>query len=554
MKKHIPHLIHIVLLFTAMALSGCGGGGGGGVTTVAPVETETPTTGSIPVQSAWSPGSPSDSTLSNLSSFPISFNTDIPAKCKWATSDLSYVSMTNYCSTSFSTGHSCSASGLSEGSASVYLACENQSGNSDSAASNTKLDFVIDTIAPAITITSPSNGSSHYNSSPPSISVNYSDSGTGVDPAQLEVFFNMQNIDVDLTERFGRDPIANSSGSETDSSFFNPMSRTGLSRYDSTNFTSPGTTWSIDRLSDNSQKFSFDGEETIYAWDTEGYNLFVIDIASGARKTVELSGKPVFVEGAPGAGSYFVAYENSKYLYKYNMIDNSFASNITLGDYPVILSYNPENGRLYTAYENDLEIGVYNCASGFLESAIPTVVNPDFLKAWPSSQGEVLLIGWQAQYRLFRLASDGTEIIKTDVGLGIPKGMAVSPEYNIAFATRYSESEVRAVNTSGGSFTDIAVGNSPRGVFTAGSKAMVINSGDGTISEISATSLITTGTLTTNTPTLDGLYINGDYYLLHDVWQLSSQVIVTITARIKDKAGNTAENTISITMEPEHPG
>ncbi|MBN2230167.1 MAG: hypothetical protein JW779_11315, partial [Candidatus Thorarchaeota archaeon] len=129
---------------------------------------------STPVQSSHNPAS--GSTIKTTSQ-TITFSTDENARCRWSLSDQAYGSMSsgNTCDAGFLTSHSCSTSGLSQGSEIVYIACTDDtdvSANADTIASNTHISYTVDTTNPSTSITSPSAGSWQRND----FQVTYSDS------------------------------------------------------------------------------------------------------------------------------------------------------------------------------------------------------------------------------------------------------------------------------------------------------------------------------------------------------------------------------------------
>lgn len=117
----------------------------------------------LPAQSAWNPAT---STILITTSPAISLSTDEAATCRWSLSDDAYGSMSYTCSGGGTTSHSCSVSGLSEGTDTVYIACADTGGNEESAGDNTELEYSIDISLPAQSNWSPADAASIATMSP----------------------------------------------------------------------------------------------------------------------------------------------------------------------------------------------------------------------------------------------------------------------------------------------------------------------------------------------------------------------------------------------------
>ncbi len=543
-----------VFAFAAFALSGCGGGGGGGgSTTPAP-------TGSAPIQSAWSPAK---NAVVATAAPTVSFSLDENGTCRWSLSDTDYASMSHSCSGTGTRSQSCAVSGLPQGTATFYLACEDTSGNRDTAASNTHISYTVDSIAPAMQFTAPVNGSGPYSPAAPpdTVLVSYSDSGAGINVQTLTVSFTINGRTADISDFFGRDTTANASSSSTSLSTTNPFSRTTLASFTSTNLgATPDSTWTVDRCSSATQQVSSDSS-SIYVWDTECANIRVFG-ESGSTLKISLSGNVSAAAGSPAAGRIYAGIENDSHLYLFDSTSGTQTKSVTLPDYPAALSFNPSNNILYIAYAASAEIGRFDCSTETLLSGITAPAAAILLAAWPTSDGDVIAVGWQAQYKLYRITASGTVAVSASLGTSAPKGLAISQAQNTAFVSRYAQGDVRAVNLSSGTTTDISfgAGSTPRGIFAAGSQIAVVHFGSGgdnpTVSLIDPALLMTVGIITPlAVPAVTGTYYKGKYYLLEDVWNITSQTTVTLNATIQDKAGNTGSApAITFTVAPEVPG
>jgi len=93
--------------------------------------------------------SPATGTVITTASATITFYSDENATCRWSLTDDAYSSMSNTCSGGGTTTHSCTASGLSEGSVFIYVACSDTVGNETTADTNEDLYYTVDTSTPA---------------------------------------------------------------------------------------------------------------------------------------------------------------------------------------------------------------------------------------------------------------------------------------------------------------------------------------------------------------------------------------------------------------------
>ncbi len=101
-----------------------------------------------PAQSAWDPAK---GAFIYTTSPTITLTTDEAAYCRWELNDNDYSAMpgANVCTGGGTTGHTCSVSGLSEGSDFVYISCVDLNANEETASTNEDINYTIDTSAPA---------------------------------------------------------------------------------------------------------------------------------------------------------------------------------------------------------------------------------------------------------------------------------------------------------------------------------------------------------------------------------------------------------------------
>lgn len=538
----------LALSFAIAAATGCGGGGGGGGAS------PTPTPSSAPTQSNWSPAK---NGFSNSGSFNLTFNTNASASCRWALTDSAYSAMSSNCSGSGTTSQSCAVSGLTDGSRVVYLACSGSSGAADTAATNTHVPLIIDTVPPTIQITAPDNGSSWFTSTPPTVvSVSYSDDRSGANPAELEVNFTLMGRKLSITDLFGRDATANATTSRTDAANSNPLYRTSVTRFDSTDFDPPDRVWTIDRCGGGSNlRASVTGSDfPVLFWDSLCSAIWMVPAADAEALKVAAPGGVVAAAAAPERNLIFAAISGSTTLRIYNAATGAAAGTVALPDEPTALSYNPANSRLYIAYDSRLEIGVYSLASGALLSPIPVGATPIHLRAWPTTAGDVMYTAWDVVYRLFRVGAAGAELAAADIGPQTPRGLAIAVASNKAFAPRRAEGDVRSVNVSTGAASTIPTGSLPSAIFDADGEVIVINAGDETASVINAATGAVTRTSALSAPVSSGARAGGRNFLVEDLWQISPSAELVIEASIRDRAGNLSSASISITVRPETPG
>lgn len=116
-----------------------------------------------PTQSNWNPAK--GSTIANASP-TVTFVTNENATCKWALADLSYAAMASVCSGTGTTSQSCAVSGLGQGNVTVYTACADDAGNTDSAFTNQHVNYVLDTMPPVQSAWNPASGSAIITNSP----------------------------------------------------------------------------------------------------------------------------------------------------------------------------------------------------------------------------------------------------------------------------------------------------------------------------------------------------------------------------------------------------
>lgn len=528
-----------ILLWLAMAMSGgCGGGGGGGGGTP-------PVGSSTPVQSNWSPAK--ESFLSS-SAVTLTFATDRNATCRWSLSDTAYDSMSGACSGT-ATSHSCNVSGLSGANSTVFLACADAAGNKDTAATNTHVHYNTDSTPPTIQFAALSGGSGPYSpqNPPKDISLTFSDAGgSGIDAASLEVKYTLLGRTIDVSDLFA----AGASSATIDQSLPAPLWRTSISRFAGTAFNiDPAQTWTVDRCSDSidDRHLASDGSDRLYFWDKSCANVRTIQVSTGAAGIITLpSGKtPAAVAGGSTTGNFYVAAKDDAHIYVYDAASLSLKRTLPLtsSHYPVSLAFDGNSNMLYAAYKAQSKVGRFLCSANS-ESALTDidVPSPELLTPWAGNG--LLAIGWYVNFKLYQINSSGVIAKTYSLGDNSPLYLAAAPANNLAFVSRWASGDTLGINISTDTTSTINVGSGPRGVFTAGAQALVtLPGGD---SAAPAVALIGfpppayAGSLTAGVPATTGAFLNGNYFLLEDVWQIQHEETVSLSAAIKDNAGNTS--------------
>ncbi len=532
-------LVLILLCLATVVSGGCGGGGGGGGGTP---PSGNPTT---PVQSNWSPAK---ETFLTSSSVTLTFQTDRNATCRWSLSDAAYDSMAGACSGT-ANSHSCNVSGLSGADSTVYLACVDTAGNKDTAASNTHVHYNTDSTPPSIQFAALSGGSGPYSPQDPpkDISLTFSDTGgSGIAANTLEVKYTLLGRAIDVSDLF----TTGASSATIDQSVSAPLWRTSLSGFQNAVFSAdPVQTWTVDRCSDNidDRHISSDGSDRIYFWDNSCDTVRVIQVSTGAAGLVKLpSGKtPAAVAGGSTTGNFYVAVKDDALIYVYDSATLSLKRTLSLssGRYPVSLAFDNSSNMLYAAYKAQSKVGRFFCGADSENTRTDIdVPSPESLAPW-SGDG-FLAIGWHVNFKLYQINSSGGTVNTFSLGENSPLYLTASPANSLAFVSRWAAGDTLAINVSTNTTTTLNIGSGPRGVFTAGAQALVtLPGGDSTAPSISLIGFpppAAAGNISLNVPATGGVYINGYYFLLEDVWQIQHEETVSLTATIKDGAGNTS--------------
>ena len=276
--------------------------------------------------------------------------------------------------------------------------------------------------------------------------------------------------------------------------------------------------------------------------------------ASGAftATAVSLGFNPTVAAAA--SGTVYVGRSGFNQLFAVNATTGVVSAIITLPDEPAHLAYHSETGKLYISYKGaaTFRISRLDTASGNIDQTLLMSYVPVLLETRRGDATEgVFAVGVSAgRFRLFAYDGGTVQIQSSDLGLTQPSDMAYSPS-GYVYLSRFDQDSVTRVQLSDGAATDISVGRFPRALFPMGTTGVyAANSGDHSVSIIAGAAVSAT-TVFSVLP-LSGLAGCGTSYTLvsEDVWDLSTQVTGTLTATIKDKAGNTGTASISLKFSP----
>ena len=113
--------------------------------------------GSPPTQSNWNP--PSGSSVGESQAMTLLL--DEAGDCRWGLTDLGYASMGNGCSGGGTVNITCNVSGLTTGTANVYISCNDTAGNADTSGTNSLVTYTV-----SIPATPPDPGAVTFYNSP----------------------------------------------------------------------------------------------------------------------------------------------------------------------------------------------------------------------------------------------------------------------------------------------------------------------------------------------------------------------------------------------------
>jgi len=512
---------------------GCGGGGGGGG---APQAND-------PVSFiAISNVSPAGESAVASKSPMITFNSDKPAKCRWAAQDIDYDGMLYNCSEGWATSHGCQVTSLNEGRVIVYIACESRIGQKDTAASNKHISYIIDTATPGIAIDYPQNGtqfdSTHL---PERVSISYSDVTSGVDTSTLHVFFKINGRSIEITDLFGKDRTQNAFGSTTDPSNTDPINRTSVSQFPEMPFVAPSKVFSVNRSGDlKLRTLKVDGSRFLL-WDTSSSAAKLINLTNNTELQFSFPAPPLSVAASADNGKLFVVFSGNDNLYIYSLSSPSNYTPITLSGFPKELTLEDISEKLYIIYSQIQMIDVLNCLNNNFGNPIHVNHYPVMVSGVPGAENDIVTVAVETgSVRLFRTNSSGTQI-NVMIGLQLPKKLIVDASGQYAFLSLFSDNKVIAVKLATGEKTEIAVGSAPDALIAGSSgNLLCVNSGDSSISHINTISKSVISTTLLSTMISDGIYLNdfSSYIIAEDVWQINAATIVEISATIQDLAGN----------------
>jgi hypothetical protein len=414
-----------------------------------------------------------------------------------------------------------------------------------------------DTTAPSLAFAYPAhNAEFTANALPSFVQINYSDA-VGLDLSTLNVTMTLNGGTVNLTPLFATDSVQNAASTRTPASETSPLHRTVVMRYAraDTAFSSVTGTAAVPRGTASTMAVEcLDSAGRAMVW-SEGLSSAFVLPASGAFMASEIALGFAPVAAAAADGVIYTARDGFSQLFGFNADTGSVASIISLPHEPSLLVWHRETGMMYAAYEDPaaLKVSRIDIAQGAVDQTIPTTYTPALLGVRTgSADGGVFAAGASAgQFRLFPYDNNGTLGQAAALGLTQPGALAFDAASGNVYLSRFDTNSLTRAEPSG-AVTDISVGANPRAVFPLSSGGVfAINSGGKSVSRVVGAALA--GTVSFQALPLAGLAACGaDYtYLVMDLWSLDTRTAGTLTATIRDRAGNTATASITLYFSPE---
>ena len=415
-----------------------------------------------------------------------------------------------------------------------------------------------DTTPPSVYFTSPNpSGNLTYEADPASLpnklSLNYSDAG-GIQPSTFSAFFSFRGITFNLTSLFTAGSASASTNSAT-----SPLYWTIISKYNISNQASAGTI-NLFGVSSGStgvlNLIDVDAKNGVLAVAATSRNkLLIINLSDGSTKhEITLTAKPTIVRTCPDYNNAFVVLEATKDVYTYSVATGALGTTITLPAAPEAMTLNSTTSNAFFIFKNSQTLATVGCGGG---SATITNLDhiPQRITADGLSANKLFYAGGiGADKGVYQYAS-GTQT-KLFALSELPEDMTYDSQLNRLFLASYSNNtvEVRNVGT-GQQISQIPVGDKPFSMRSAAGagKVFALNKGNDTVSVIDASTATVTNTiqLAADPVGLAADTTNGILYVLQNIWEISSASTGTITASVKDTAGNTGNaSPLNITIKP----
>ena len=410
-----------------------------------------------------------------------------------------------------------------------------------------------DTTNPTVAFSSPS-GTLSYEADPddlPSpLTVTYSDA-SGVTTSSFAAIFNFRNQTFNLTSLFSP---GSTSATTSESA---PLYWTLLSKYSLAGAleadigvfgVSSGSTGVLNHL-------DAAGEDNIVAVAAASRQKVILLTAStgAVAREISLTGSPIIVRLCPDQDKVFVALENSSNIYVYSTTTGSLLSTLTLPATPKAMDLNRVSNTAFIIYENTTRMTRINCTNNAVTpvdlSQIPQRIVVDGL-----STNKIYYAGGIGGDKGVYEVTTSSETKRFSLS-ELPEAMAFDNTLNFIYLADFGNDRANIYNTaSGAAITQTNVGDRPFNIQAANGRAKVfcLNKGSDSVSILHSNSGSVLGTINLSADPV-GLAVdntNSSVYVLQNLWDISSTTSGTLTASIRDKAGNTGTKTLNLSISP----
>lgn len=418
---------------------------------------------------------------------------------------------------------------------------------------------VPDTTKPTVTFTAPSNGSSYQADPaklPSSVSARYSDD-TDIVPGSFTATFNFGGITFNIASLFSAG-LTTSTATPSSS----PLYWTPISSYNMTNLAagaflglfgvSSGSTGVLNLIDVDTQR------DILVAAATSRNALVIFNASSGTvNQEIALPSMPAVVRTCPAYGKVYVAFSSLDSVYSYNISTGATEAILSMGSVPMTMAMNQTASIAYVIFSNSTAIKTIDCSDNAISSG--TLQNiPQRITTDEANPGQLFYAGGIGVDKGIYswTASAETKLASLSA---LPEDIVYNSASNRFFIADYANNIVQAYNASTGALiTNINVGNQPFSLENAASvgKVFVLNKGSDSVSVINAATAAIESTLALGADpvALVSDNENGTLYVLKNIWQISTSQTGTLTASIKDSAGNMGTASINITVTPVSSG
>lgn len=414
---------------------------------------------------------------------------------------------------------------------------------------------VADTTKPTVTFTAPTGGSSYQADPaklPSSVSVRYSDD-TDIVPGSFTATFRFGGITFNIASLFSAGLTTATATTGSSPLFWTPVSSYNMTSLSSGAFlelfgASSGSTGVFNLLDVDTQR------NLLVAAATSRNALVIFNTASGTvNQEITLPAMPIVVRTCPAHGKVYVAFSNLNSIYSYNISTGATEAILSMGGAPMTMAMNQAVSIAYVIFSNSTALKTIDCSDNAISSG--TLQNiPQRITTNDANPAQLFYAGGIG---VDKGIYSWTASVETKIASlsALPEDIAFDSGTNRFFTADYSNNTVQAYNASTGALiSNIIVGNQPFSLENASSvgKVFVLNKGSDSVSVIDAASaaIETTLSLGADPIALVANNENGTLYVLKNIWQISASQTGTLTASIKDSAGNVGTTSINITVTP----